>query len=286
MFTIRFKIRGWTRIVFEKPFGDDSESSDVLSTQISKLFTEEQIYRMDHYLGKEVVQMLMGFRFGNTLFNPIWNREYISAVLVELKEDFGTSGRAGYFDKAGIIRDVIQNHLLQVLTLIAMEQPSSTNADDIRNEKVKVLKAIPEIKLDDAILGQYVGNPDGKTDDEKTGYLDDKTLEDKNSITSTYAITALHVENERWKGVPFFLRCGKALNEHRAEVRIQFKKVTDSIFQGQTQMNELVIRLYPNEAIRFFINLKRPGFNDTLHATELDLIYEKRFPVRKHDACV
>lgn len=238
---------------------------------------------MDHYLGKEVVQMLMGFRFGNTLFSPIWNKEHISAVLVELKEDFGTLGRAGYFDKAGIIRDVIQNHLLQVLTLIAMEKPLSTNADDIRNEKVKVLKTIPEIKLEDSVLGQYVGNPNGKTKDERTGYLEDETLKDKDSTTSTYAVTTLYVENERWKGVPFFLRCGKGLNDHRAEVRIQFKKPTDDIFQGQTQMNELVIRLYPNEAIRFFVNLKRPGFNDTLQATELDLIYKDKFPVRIDD---
>lgn len=235
---------------------------------------------MDHYLGKEVAQMLLGFRFGNTLFNPIWNREHISAVLVELKEDFGTLGRAGYFDKAGIIRDVIQNHLLQVLTLIAMEKPVSTAADDIRNEKVKVLKAIPAIKFEDVVLGQYVGNVNAKTEDERTGYLEDETLTDKNSITSTYALTTLFVENERWKGVPFFLRCGKALNEHRAEVRIQFKKVTDDIFHGQSKMNELVIRLYPNEAIRYFINLKRPGFNDTLQATELDLVYKNTFPVR------
>lgn len=241
---------------------------------------------MDHYLGKEVAQMLMGFRFGNSLFNPIWNREHISAVLIELKEDFGTLGRAGYFDKAGIIRDVIQNHLLQVFTLVAMEKPLSTNADDIRNEKVKVLKATPVIKLEDAILGQYVGNANGKTEDERSGYLDDKTLTDKNSITATYAITALRIENERWRGVPFFLRCGKALNDHRAEVRIQFKKVVDDIFQGQTQMNELVIRLYPNEAIRFFINLKRPGFNATLHETELDLVYKNRFPVRMNGVTI
>lgn len=236
---------------------------------------------MDHYLGKEVVQMLLGFRFGNTLFNPIWNREHISAVLIELKEDFGTLGRAGYFDKAGIIRDVIQNHLLQVLTLVAMEKPVSTKADDIRNGKVEVLKAIPEIKLEDVVVGQYVGRADGKTEDERTGYLEDKTLTNKQSITSTYALTTLYVENERWKGVPFFLRCGKGLNDHRAEIRIQFKKITDDIFQGQSQMNELVIRLYPNEAIRFFINLKRPGFNDTLQATELDLVYGNKFPVRK-----
>lgn len=272
--------RGWTRIVFEKPFGQDYESSEILSSQISKLFTEDQTYRMDHYLGKEMVQILMGFRFGNSFLDPTWNSDQISAVLVELKEDFGTLGRGGYFDEAGIIRDVIQNHLLQVLTIIAMEKPVSTKADDIRNEKVKVLKAIPEIKLDDVVLGQYVGNPYGKTEDEKTGYLEDKTLKNKESTTATYAITTLYINNERWKGVPFFLRCGKGLNEHRAEVRIQFKKVSDDIFNGQTQINELVIRLYPDEAIRFYVNLKRPGFDDTLHETTLDLIHKDKFPVR------
>lgn len=235
---------------------------------------------MDHYLGKEVLQMLLGFRFGNTLFSAVWNREHISAVLVELKEDFGTLGRAGYFDSAGIIRDVIQNHLLQVLAVIAMEKPVSTEGDDIRNEKVKLLKAIPEIKVEDVVLGQYVGNENGKTDDERTGYLEDETLQNKNSTTSTYTLATVHIENERWKGVPFFLKCGKALNDHRAEVRVQFKKVADDIFHGQSKMNELVIRLYPDEAVRFFINLKRPGFNDTLQATELDLVYKDSFPVR------
>lgn len=272
--------RGWTRIVFEKPFGDDSESSEILSSQISKLFTEDQTYRMDHYLGNEMVQMLLGFRFGNSFLTPTWNSDHISAVLIELKEDFGTLGRGGYFDQAGIIRDVIQNHLLQVLTLIAMEKPVSTKADDIRNEKVKVLQAMPELKLEDVVIGQYVGNPNGKTKDEKTGYLEDETLKNKESITPTYALTTLYVKNKRWEGVPFFLRCGKGLNDHRAEVRIQFKKVADDIFNGQTQINELVIRLYPNEAIRFYVNLKRPGFDDTLQETELNLILKDKFPVR------
>lgn len=235
---------------------------------------------MDHYLGNEVAQMLLGFRFGNILFNPIWNREHISAVLVELKEDFGTLGRAGYFDKAGIIRDVIQNHLLQLLTIIAMEKPLTTNADDIRNEKVKVLQAMPALKFEDAILGQYVGNPNGTTEDERTGYLEDKSLTDKNSTTSTYGLMELRIENDRWKGVPFFLRCGKGLNQHRSEIRVQFKKVADDIFNGQSQTNELLIRLYPDEAIRFFVNLKQPGFNDALHPTQLNLVYSEKFPVR------
>ncbi|KAJ6634824.1 Glucose-6-phosphate 1-dehydrogenase [Pseudolycoriella hygida] len=270
--------KGWTRIVFEKPFGYDSESSEDLSAQISKLFTEDQIYRMDHYLGEELAQMLFGLRFGNSLFDPIWNRDHISAVLVELKEDFGTLGRAGYFDQAGIIRDVIQNHLLQIFTLIAMEKPQSRKADDIRDAKVNVLKSVPEIRVEDVVLGQYVGNVDGKTEDERTGYLEDETLIDKNSITATYALTTLQVDNKRWKGVPFFLRCGKALNDHRSEIRIQFKKIEDNLFEGQTKMNELLIRLYPNEAIRFLVNLKRPGFNDTLQATEINLVYDKTYP--------
>lgn len=149
-------LQGWSRIIVEKPFGKDSESSKLLCDHLSSLFTEDQLYRIDHYLGKEMVQNLMTIRFGNQLFNPTWNRQNIASILISFKEPFGTEGRGGYFDEFGIIRDIMQNHLLQILTLVAMEKPATCHHDDIRDEKVKVLKCIQKISLDDVVLGQYV----------------------------------------------------------------------------------------------------------------------------------
>ncbi len=185
-----------------------------------KLFEERELYRIDHYLGKEMVQNLIVLRFANKIFSKIWNRDSIESVMITFKENIGTEGRGGYFDEFGIIRDVLQNHLMQILSLVAMEPPISNNADEIRNEKVKVLRSIAEIQLDDAILGQYVGNPEGKTDDARKGYLEDPTVP-AGSITPTFAACVLRVRNERWDGVPFILKAGKALNERKAEIRIQ-----------------------------------------------------------------
>ncbi len=212
--------KGWTRVIIEKPFGHDSESSEKLSKVFQGLFKEEEIYRIDHYLGKEMVQNLMTLRFANMLFHPTWNRDYISSVTITFKENIGTQGRGGYFDKSGIIRDIMQNHLLQILCLAAMERPASTSPDDIRDEKVKVLKSTREIELEDVVLGQYEGDPQGQTEDARTGYREDPTVPD-DSVTPTYAAAVLRINNERWEGVPFIMRAGKALNERKAEVRIQ-----------------------------------------------------------------
>lgn len=244
---------------------------------MSSLFSEEQIYRIDHYLGKEMVQNLMTFRFGNQIFSPTWNRENIASVLITLKEPFGTSGRGGYFDSFGIIRDVMQNHLLQILSLIAMEKPISRHPNDIRDEKVKVLKSVETLKLDDVVLGQYVGNPNGEGD-AKLGYIDDPTVP-KNSTTATYALTVLRVKNERWNGVPFILRAGKALDERLAEVRIQYHDVAGDIFGGKSKRNELVIRIQPREAINVKLMIKSPGITTDMKETEMDLIYDERFKV-------
>jgi len=168
-------------------------------------------------------------------------------VLISFKEPFGTQGRGGYFDEFGIIRDVMQNHLLQILSLVAMEKPASVHPDDIRDEKVKVLKCIQPLSLDDVVLGQYVGNPDG-TGDELLGYCDDKTVP-VGSTTPTFATAVLKINNERWDNVNFILRCGKALNERKAEVRIQYHDVPGDIFGGKTKRNELVIRVQPGEAL-------------------------------------
>merc|ERR1711988_900834 len=267
---------GWTRVIVEKPFGKDSASSADLSNHLQKLFTEDQLYRIDHYLGKEMVQNLMTLRFGNRIFSPTWNRDNIASVVINFKEPFGTQGRGGYFDELGIIRDIMQNHLLQILCLTAMEKPPSTSPDDIRDEKVKVLKSIPAIVMEDVVLGQYVGNPDAPDDDGKLGYLDDPTVP-KGSVTPTYAAAVLRLNNERWDGVPFILRCGKALNERKAEVRIQYRDVPGDIFHGEAIRNELVLRVQPGEAIYAKVMTKTPGMSFQLEETELDLTYKSRY---------
>ncbi|XP_075219480.1 glucose-6-phosphate 1-dehydrogenase Zw isoform X2 [Lycorma delicatula] len=270
-----FAKRGWTRIVVEKPFGKDAQTSEALSNHLASLFKEEQIYRIDHYLGKEMVQNLMTLRFGNRIFSPTWNRDFISSILITCKEPFGTQGRGGYFDEFGIIRDVMQNHLMQILSLVAMEKPASCHPDDIRNEKVKVLKCIRPLTLDDVVLGQYIGNPDGEGE-ANTGYLDDPTVP-KGSNTPTYCLAVLNINNERWDGVPFILRCGKALNERKAEVRIQYQDVPGDIFDGKTKRNELVIRVQPGEAVYIKMMTKTPGMTFDMEETELDLTYGNRY---------
>lgn len=265
----------FTRVIVEKPFGRDLQSSNELSLHLSRLFLEEEIYRIDHYLGKEMVQNLIVLRFANQIFKRIWNRDSVECVIITFKEPFGTEGRGGYFDEFGIIRDVMQNHLLQILSLVAMEPPVSNNAEEIRNEKVKVLRSISEIQLQDVVLGQYIGNENG-TGQEKLGYLDDPTVP-KDSNTPTFACTVLRIKNDRWDGVPFILKSGKALNERKAEVRIQFKDVPGDIFDNACARNELVIRVQPDEAVYMKISTKKPGMNFDPVETELDLTYKKRY---------
>lgn len=232
---------------------------------------------MDHYLGKEMVQNLMAIRFGNKIFSPNFNRENIASVLITFKEPFGAEGRGGYFDEYGIIRDVMQNHLFQILTLIAMEKPVSLHTNDVRDEKVKVLKSIKTLTLDDVVLGQYIGNPNGEGAT-KFGYLDDPTVS-PNSTTSTYALAVFHINNERWDGVPFIIRCGKGLNERKDEIRIQYREVAGDIFEGKAKRNELVIRVQPGEAIHVKMMTKTPGITFDIEETELDLTYVNRYKV-------
>ncbi|XP_059188886.1 glucose-6-phosphate 1-dehydrogenase-like [Centropristis striata] len=267
--------RGWSRVIVEKPFGRDLQSSQELSAHLSSLFSEEQIYRIDHYLGKEMVQNLMVLRFGNRIFGPIWNRNSVACVVLTFKEPFGTQGRGGYFDDFGIIRDVMQNHLLQMLCLVAMEKPASTDPDDVRDEKVKVLKCVAPVAGPDVVLGQYVGDPEGEGHC-KLGYRDDPTVP-AGSCTPTFATAVLYVQNERWDGVPFILRCGKALNERKAEVRLQFTDVPGDIFSDRCQRNELVVRVQPDEAIYLKMMTKRPGVYFSPEETELDLTYRSRY---------
>jgi len=260
---------GVNRIIIEKPFGKDLDSARELLDTVKQYWKEEETYRIDHYLGKEMVKNLLVLRFANIAMGAAWDKNSISNVQITFKEPFGTEGRGGYFDEFGIIRDILQNHLLQVLTVLTMERPVSFSAEDIRDEKVKVLRAIPPIEQADTLLGQYVAAND------KPGYLDDNTVP-PNSVCPTFAATTLWIHNPRWEGVPFILKAGKALNESKVEVRIQFKDVTQGIFKDVAR-NELVIRIQPNEAVYLKLNLKTPGLYTRAVPTEMDLTYKNRF---------
>ncbi|KAF9349273.1 Glucose-6-phosphate 1-dehydrogenase [Mortierella sp. AD094] len=259
------------RLIVEKPFGMDLQSSRKLARELGALFSEDEIYRIDHYLGKEMVKNLMILRFANAIFGSVWNRHSIDNVQITFKEKIGTEGRGGYFDEFGIIRDVMQNHLLQILTLVAMEPPVSLGAEDVRDEKVKVLRFIPPIAKDDVLLGQYGKSEDGK----EPGYLDDKTVP-KGSKTPTYAAATLFINNDRWSGVPFVLKCGKALNQQKTEVRIQFKDVVGNLFTSLSR-NEIVIRVQPGEAVYVKMMNKEPGLGMKTIISDLDLSYSSRF---------
>ncbi|KAK2079129.1 Glucose-6-phosphate 1-dehydrogenase 1, chloroplastic [Prototheca wickerhamii] len=278
---------GWTRMIVEKPFGRDLESSRLLASELYKHLAEEQIYRIDHYLGKELIENLTVLRFANLVFEPLWSRQYIRNVQVIFSENFGTEGRGGYFDQYGIVRDVIQNHLLQILALFAMEQPASLGAEDIRDEKVKVLRSMQVVKLEDMVLGQYRGRT-GKGQS-LPGYLDDATVP-PNSITPTFAACAVFLNNARWDGVPFLLKAGKALESRTAEIRVQFRHVPGSLYHDKLNLaadaasNELVIRIQPNESIYLKINNKVPGLGLNVDTTRLDLSYDSRYQTHLPDA--
>ncbi|KAF3785680.1 Glucose-6-phosphate 1-dehydrogenase [Nymphaea thermarum] len=278
---------GWTRVIVEKPFGRDSESSGELTRGLKQHLTEDQIFRIDHYLGKELVENLSVLRFSNLVFEPLWSRNYIRNVQLIFSEDFGTEGRGGYFDNYGIIRDIMQNHLLQILAIFAMEPPVSLDAEDIRNEKVKVLRSIRQLQLDDVVIGQYKShNRGGKV---YPAYTDDPTVP-KNSLTATFAAAALFIDNARWDGVPFLMKAGKALHSRRAEIRVQFRHVPGSLYKRNfgadidRTTNELVIRVQPDEAIYLKINNKVPGLSMRLDRSNLNLHYAARYQGEIPDA--
>lgn len=278
---------GWTRFIVEKPFGRDLNSFRALSRDLYEHLKEEQIYRIDHYLGKELIEDLTVLRFSNLVFQPLWSRQYIRSVQVIFSENFGTEGRGGYFDRYGIIRDVIQNHLLQILALFAMEAPSSLSAEDIRDEKVKVLKNMAPVQLDDVVLGQYRSRTTRGTT--LPGYLDDPTVP-AGSLTATFAAVAVRIDNPRWDGVPFLLKAGKALHSRCAEIRVQFRHVPGNLYRNKLGVdldratNELVIRIQPDEAIYLKINNKVPGLGLRVDTTRLDLSYSHKYDALLPDA--
>ncbi len=269
--------KGWNRFIVEKPFGVDSESSLQLSKDLAACLREEQIYRIDHYLGKEMVQNLMVLRFANIFLSPLWNRDHIKSVIITFKEDIGCDGRGGYFDSAGIIRDVMQNHLLQILSITAMEPPVKVTGEGhseyVRDEKVKVLRCIKPLTTDDVILGQYTkGNG-------HVGYLDDATC--NNPYCPTFCMAQFEINNPRWDGVPFIMKAGKALDSRKGEIRIQLKNppgFTTMFNTDEIPHNELVIRVQPDEDIYMKMNVKMPGLTSTPMISEMDLNYKNRFP--------
>ena len=275
---------GWSRVVIEKPFGSDRATSDELTRSMAQVFTEEQTFRIDHYLGKEVIQNLLVLRFANLVFEPLWSSAHIANVCISWTENLSLTGRAGYFDSYGIIRDVMQNHLLQILALIAMEQPISLHSRDVRDEKVKVLRCATALERKDLAIGQYTGAMIGNAT--QPGYLQEPGVP-PDSVTPTFAACVLHVQNRRWDGVPFLIKAGKGLNTRNTEIRIRLRNVPANIFakaMPDLVPNEIVIRVQPDERISLSMATKVPGLTMMLAQRDLNLQYEAAFPVEIPDA--
>ncbi|WP_299612521.1 glucose-6-phosphate dehydrogenase [uncultured Tateyamaria sp.] len=241
-----------SRIVVEKPFGRDLASAKELNRDLAAFFDEGQIYRIDHYLGKETVQNLMAVRFGNMLFEPLWNSQYVDHIQITVAETVGVGGRGEYYDKSGAMRDMVQNHLMQLLCLIAMEPPSKFDPDAVRDEKLKVIRALDEVEPHHIVRGQY------DADDDDPSYRD--AVGDARSRTESYIAMKVGISNWRWAGTPFYLRTGKKLKARSSEITVVFKELNHSIF-GETSdhRNELSIRLQPNEGITLGVTIKEPG---------------------------
>ena len=274
-----------TRIVLEKPIGKNAASALTVNEGIGAVFPEASIYRIDHYLGKETVQNLMALRFANALFEPLWSAAHIDSVQITVAEELGVEGRAGYYDKAGAMRDMVQNHMLQLLCLVAMEPPSSMKADAVRDEKLKVLKGLKRIDAANAahltVRGQYrAGASAGGA---VAGYLDE--LGEPSQTESFVAIKA-EIGNWRWAGVPFYLRTGKRLPSRVSEIVVSFRQVPHSVFEGETpRPNRLLIRLQPDEGIKLYLMIKDPGPGGMrLQHVSLDMSFAAAFAVRNPDA--
>jgi glucose-6-phosphate 1-dehydrogenase len=272
------KTNGRHRIVVEKPFGEDIESAHVLNSLLHKHFDEEQIYRIDHYLGKETVQNLLVFRFANTLIEPLWNRNFIDHVQITVAEDIGIGNRADYYDKTGMLRDMLQNHLMQLLTVVAMEPPPALEADALRDEKVKVLRSIRPISRRSvhahAFRAQYrAGTIQGRA---VPGYPQEPGVE-TNSVTETYVAAKFYIDNWRWRGVPFYLRTGKRLAKQTSLIAIRFRHPPQQLFR-ETPVetlapNWILLSLQPNESMHMEIHVKKPGLDMDTRVLQLNASY-------------
>jgi glucose-6-phosphate 1-dehydrogenase len=272
------KSSGWTRLVIEKPFGRDLGTAESLNKLLHKYFDEKQVYRIDHYLGKETVQNLLVFRFANSLFEPIWNRDRVESVQVTVAESLGVEHRGRYYEGAGALRDMIQNHLTQLLTLTAMEPPANFNADSIQHEKVKVLHSIQPIRPGDVVLGQYIeGHIDGKP---VTGYREESDVA-MDSTTETFVAMKLQISNWRWQGVPFYLRTGKRMASRVSQIVVNFRCPPVSLFQTfscqELHANSLVITIQPDEGFDLQFEVKSPGLPFRMATQKLHFRYSEVF---------
>ncbi|MFL5397065.1 MAG: glucose-6-phosphate dehydrogenase, partial [Myxococcales bacterium] len=278
---------GWRRIVIEKPFGHDLASARALNREVSAVLDESQVYRIDHYLGKETVQNLLVFRFGNTIFEPIWNRQYVDHVQITASEELGIESRARYYEEAGILRDMIQNHVLQLVCLTAMEAPVAFDADAVRDEKIKVLRALcpidaPEAVTEKVILGQYVAGHIAGQD--VPGYQEEKDVA-TGSRTPTFVALKLLINSWRWDGVPFYVRSGKRLPKRATEIAIHFRRLPHSLFgEGASAPNILVIRVQPEEGIALRFSAKVPGERYRPRTVSMDFRYGRTFAAASPEA--
>ena len=269
---------GWTRLIVEKPFGHDLESARALNAMLWKHFDEKEIFRIDHYLGKETVQNMLALRFANGIFEPIWNRQFIDHVQITVAESIGIEGRAGYYESAGAIRDIFQNHLLQLLALTAMEPPIDFTAESVRNEKVKVLKSIHTPGPRSVVRGQYGrGFIEGL---EVSAYRDEQGVA-PDSMTETYVAAKLYVDNWRWADTPFYVRMGKRLARRETTIAIQFKRAPHPPFEETSaeglHPNVLLVHVQPDEGVSLAIGAKVPGFGMTIRTVHMDFLYGGAF---------
>ncbi|MEV5507425.1 glucose-6-phosphate dehydrogenase [Streptomyces orinoci] len=270
----------WRRAVIEKPFGHDLKSAQELNRIVHEVFPANEVFRIDHYLGKETVQNILALRFANTLFEPIWNRSYVDHVQITMAEDIGIGGRAGYYDGIGAARDVIQNHLLQLMALTAMEEPASFDADAVAAEKTKVLGAVrlPKDLAKETVRGQYAAGWQGG--EKVVGYLQEEGIDPK-SKTDTYAAVKLEIDNRRWAGVPFYLRTGKRLGRRVTEIAVVFQRAPHSPFDHtateELGQNALVIRVQPDEGVTMRFGSKVPGTQMEVRDVSMDFAYGESF---------
>ncbi|MGA7625465.1 MAG: glucose-6-phosphate dehydrogenase [Candidatus Acidiferrales bacterium] len=278
--------KSWTRIIIEKPFGRDQASARELNSKVLVAFDENQVYRIDHYLGKETVQNMLVFRFGNGIFEPLWNRNYVDSIQITAAESLGVERRAAFYETAGALRDMIQSHVLQLTSLIAMEAPAKFDATSVRNEKIKVLQSMrsftKELIWKSVIRGQYgPGQIDGKP---VVGYRQEPGVR-PDSTTETFVAMKLYVDNWRWSGVPFYLRTGKRLQRPLTEVAIQFKSAPHLVFRGENnEMNSLVLNIQPDEGISLSFGAKAPGGQMHIKPVMMDFKYRDAFGTNSRPA--